>query len=85
MQAIDVKQAKSNPSKIFGHPTDVLTHPELSRETKIEILRAWETDARLLSEAENENMTGGEGSRLGAVVSALIALDDENHKPSKPS
>ena len=82
MHAIDVKQAKSNPSKIFGHPTDVLTHPELSRETKIEILRQWETDARLLSVAEDESMGGGEGSRLGAVVSALIALDDENHRPS---
>jgi hypothetical protein len=82
MHAIDVKQAKSNPSKVFANPTDVLTHPELSRDTKIEILRQWETDARLLSVAEDENMGGGEGSRLGAVVSALIALDDENHRPS---
>ncbi len=82
MHAIDIKQAKSNPSKIFGRPTDVLTQPDLSRETKIEILRQWETDARLLSVAEDESMGGGEGSQLGAVVSALIALDDENHRPS---
>ncbi len=80
MQAIDVTQAKANPSKIFEHPTDVLTHPELTRETKIDILRQWESDARLLSVAEDENMRGGgEGSRLAAVVSALIALGDEKH------
>ena len=81
-QAIDLKKAKTSPSQVFEDPSEVLTHPELSREAKLEILRQWEIDARLLAEAENENMTGGESSHLGHVVSALLALEDEGHKPS---
>jgi hypothetical protein len=74
---LDIKAAKTNPSKFFETPKQVLVHPDLSRETKIDILRQWETDARLLSVAEEENMTDGESSHLGAVVSALLALGDE--------
>lgn len=79
---LDVKAAKTNPSKYFHTPQDVLVHPTLSRESKIEILRQWEADARLMSVAEEENMTGGEHGHLGAVVSALIALDDEKKRPA---
>jgi len=78
---LDIKAAKTNPSKYFHAPKDVLIHPTLSREAKIDILRQWEVDARLLATAEEENMTDGEHSHLGAVVSALIALDDENKRP----
>ncbi len=78
---LDIKAAKSNPSKFFAAPKDVLMHPGLSREAKIDILRSWEVDARLMSVAEEENMTDGERSHLGAVVSALIALDDERKRP----
>ena len=81
-QTLDIKQAKASPSRVFNDPAEVLTHPELSRETKLEILRQWEVDARLLSEADTESMTGGESSKLGKVVSALLALEDEGHKPS---
>lgn len=78
---LDIKAAKINPSKFFASPKDVLVHPGLSRDAKIDILRAWEVDARLMSVAEEENMTDGERSHLGAVVSALIALDDERKSP----
>jgi len=78
---IDVTAAATSPSKFFKMPQDVLVHPELSRENKIKILRQWETDARLLAVAEEENMGDGESSHLGAIVSALIALDDENKRP----
>ncbi len=84
-QALNVEAAKTNPSKFFETPQEVLTHPNLSRGNKIDILRQWEVDARLLSMAEEENMTKGETgehSQLGAVVSALIALDDENKRPN---
>jgi hypothetical protein len=80
-QALDVKAAKTNPSKFFQTPKDVLIHPTLSRANKIDILRQWEIDARLLAIAEEENMGDGEHSHLGAVVSALIALGDD-HKRS---
>ncbi len=77
----DLGAAKTNPSKYFDHPKDVLVHPRLSRDSKLDILRSWETDARQLATAEEENMTDGESSRLGAVVSALIALGDEDKDP----
>ncbi len=79
--ALNVEAAKTNPSKFFDTPKEVLLHPDLSRKNKIDILRQWEVDARLLSVAEEENMTQGESSHLGSVVSALIALDDEHKRP----
>ncbi len=78
---IDVKAACANPSKFFDAPRDVLCHPELSRASKIDILRQWETDARLMAVAEEENLTGGEPSQLSAVVKALINLNDEEKMP----
>ena len=81
-QILNVTAAKTNPSKFFDSPKEVLVHPGISRATKIEILRQWEVDARLMSVAEEENMGSGESSHLGAVVSALIALDDEQKRPN---
>jgi hypothetical protein len=74
---LDVQAAKANPSKFFTSPHEVLLHPSLSREAKLDILHQWETDARLLQVADEENLQGGEPSQLGAVVAALLALDDE--------
>jgi hypothetical protein len=83
-QSVNVEAAKTNPSEFFHSPHEVLVHPQLSRKNKIDILRQWEVDARLMSVAEEESMTKGEkgeSGHLGAVVSALIALDDENKRP----
>src|SRR3954462_1091931 len=85
---LDLQAAKANPSKFFSSPHEVLLHPSLSREAKIDILHQWETDARLLQVADEENLQGGESSQLGAVVSALLALDDEEkqaHTGSAPA
>src|SRR5262249_43840542 len=46
---IDIKAAATNPSRYFKAPGDVLRHPGLSRKAKIDILRQWETDARLMA------------------------------------
>ena len=70
----------ANPSKYFKAPAEVLLHSELTRKAKIDILRQWETDARLLATAEAENLQGGEPNGLGAVVNALIALGDEEKR-----
>jgi len=80
---VDVAAAAVNPSKFFETPQDVLTQAQLSREDKIKILHQWETDARLLQVAEEENMGEGERSQLGAIVSALIALGDESKNPHR--
>ncbi len=74
---LDINAAKLNPSKFFKNPQDVLVHPNLNRQAKLDILHQWEVDARLMSVAEEENMGSGESSRLGAIVSALLALEDE--------
>jgi hypothetical protein len=74
---VDIQAAKANPSKYFSSPQEVLSHPGLSRETKLDILHQWETDARLLAVADEENLQGGESSQLGAVITALLALHDE--------
>jgi hypothetical protein len=78
---LNIAEAKVNPSKFFKHPQDVLVHPALSREAKLDILHQWETDARLMAVAEEENMGSGENGHLGAIVSALLALDDETKGP----
>jgi hypothetical protein len=77
----ELKTAMDNPSKVFKRPADVLQNADLTRAQKIGILRQWEVDARLLSVAEEENMTQGEPSPMAEVVSALIALGDENKDP----
>ena len=74
---LDLQAAKANPSKFFTSPDEVLLHAGLSREAKLDILHQWETDARLLQVADEENLQGGEPSQLGAVVAALLALGDE--------
>jgi len=78
---LDITDAKVNPSKYFTHPKDVLVHPDLTRQTKLDILHQWEVDARLMAVAEEENMTSGENGHLGAIVSALLALDDKVKGP----
>jgi hypothetical protein len=53
---VDIEQALLDPTSVFGHPKDVLSHPELTREQKIEILRRWAYDAKELEVADEENM-----------------------------
>ncbi len=81
MSMSDIHAAKTNPSKFFTSPREVLAHPALSHAAKIDILRQWETDARLMAVAEEENLSGGEASQLGAVVNALISLGDAEKMP----
>jgi hypothetical protein len=59
----------------------------LSREQKIEILRRWEQDARLMEVAEEESMPGPQPKLLQPIRDALHALnywpDMEHSGPSK--
>jgi hypothetical protein len=72
---IDYDLAHSYPAKVFKRPADVLTAP-IGRAQKLAILRRWEMDARLLSVAADEGMTGGEGPRLNEVGKALVELGE---------
>jgi len=73
-EPVDYEKALKDPRKFFDAPGDVAKAAALSREQKIEILKRWEADARLLMVASDENMTGGEPQQLQAVHEAMRAL-----------
>lgn len=79
-----VERARENPAATFGSPANVVASGELSRDEKIEILRRWEYDARLLEVAQEENMTAPTPGLLSDVLDALHALKPEE-LPSAPT
>lgn len=72
--AKDYDQALLNPAAIFKRPKDVLDTESLTTDQKLEVLKRWETDALLLSVATEENMGGGEPSRIEDVRHAIDML-----------
>jgi hypothetical protein len=84
---MDFEKAKLDPASFFKNPQEVVSSQELSREQKIEILRQWEQDARLMEVAEEENMPGSQPKLLQPIRDALHALnywpDTEHSGPSK--
>ena len=74
---MNLQQALDNPSSCFATPADVVRSSELSHSEKVQILRRWEYEARLLEVAQEENMTGGSTSRLADVLDALHSLGAE--------
>jgi hypothetical protein len=55
---------------------DVVDTPALTAEQKLNVLKRWEANARDLDVAQEENMSGGERSRLGEVRRAIHALTE---------
>jgi len=74
---IDFETALRDPTAIFSEPNDIVTHPQLSREMKLSLLRQWEQTARSLSVAEAEGMGGGEESKLGRVELAIALVEKQ--------
>jgi hypothetical protein len=74
---MNLQQALDDPSSCFAAPADVVRSNEVSRTQKIQILRRWEYEARLLEVAQEENMMGGTASRLAEVLDALHSLGEE--------
>jgi hypothetical protein len=77
------EQAKIDPQAQFASPMHVVHDGTLTHAQKLEILRSWELDARELQTAEDENMAGGEASRLAEVRSAIDQL--EQSEPDSPT
>jgi len=71
---LDIEAALQHPRSFFAEPKDVVSHPTLSREMKLAILREWELDARRLSASESEGFRGGEESMLGRVEEAITLV-----------
>lgn len=83
---IDVGQALLDPGSAFETPEQVLAHPDLSPQQKIEILRRWEYDAAESSVALEEGMPDGNGDLLQRILVALNQLsgvDMERTGPTK--
>jgi hypothetical protein len=66
--------AMHDPSDVYVTPMQVVDDDGLAPADKKRILDSWHTDALLLSEAEAENMGGGEHARLREVMLALAEL-----------
>ncbi|MDH7943844.1 hypothetical protein QGM61_08415 [Pseudohongiella sp. SYSU M77423] len=68
-----------DPACSFDTPADVLAADEFSKSQKIEILRRWDDDARLLLTAQSEGMKQGKSSAevLTEIQAALAELGAE--------
>jgi hypothetical protein len=73
---ISMKEMLVDPSSHWREPQDILTDKRLNNRQRLDLLTAWERDARALSVAADENMQGGEEARLGPVVSARIIVEE---------
>lgn len=78
---LDLEQAMLSPSSVFKTPDEVRAVPGLSHEERCKILQQWKLDAQRLEESANENMSGGERSRLSEVSKVLTELcEDEKRR-----
>jgi hypothetical protein len=77
-RAFNLEAALQDPALSFDEPNDVVAAPNLTRGVKLKLLQQWERDARALSVAEEEGMTGGEESMLARVLRAQrdLGLDE---------
>jgi hypothetical protein len=71
---LNVEAALRDPASVFAAPEDVVSHPALTRQQKIEILRLWEYDAAEAEVATEEGMPGGNNELLRRIVLALEGL-----------
>jgi hypothetical protein len=76
-EPLNVDAAVLDPANEFASPGDVVSDPRLSRADKQRILESWARDAKLLSQAEAENMPGNARPRLQEVKVALLELQKQ--------
>ncbi|MEQ9490977.1 MAG: hypothetical protein RIM72_18525 [Alphaproteobacteria bacterium] len=81
----DYEEIVRDPSAWFDRPDQVVAASGLTEAQKIEVLRAWELDARQLMNATEENMPGGEESKLDSVLDSLKRLGLGPSEPAGPS
>lgn len=82
---VDLKAAFRDPAAVFATPEDVIAHPALTAEQKIEILRSWEYDAAEGEVATEEGMPGADNGLLRRVLFALesLGVDSGTTGPTK--
>ena len=72
---LDLDTVVLDSADYFASPTDVLNDLRFTLGEKRRILESWALDARLLLEAEFENMPGTDRPRLREVKLALLELN----------
>ena len=70
-------QALGDVSSVFSTPQAILQAPDLTRQQKVERLKQWETDLRLLMVASEENMTGDAPGRTAELLRQVLDCLDE--------
>jgi hypothetical protein len=70
-----LEDIKSDPARFYPAPSDVVRDRRFSDPERLEILEAWERDARALA-VDDEGMTGGEPGRLKTVVKARMEIQE---------
>ncbi len=66
------QQALGDVSSVFKTPRAILEASELTRQQKIDLLKQWETDLRLLMVASEENMTGDTPGRTAELLRQVL-------------
>jgi hypothetical protein len=69
------EQALVNPASVFAKPNEVVSTPALSREQKIDVLRRWEYDARMLQMGNQEGQVDESDELLAEILESLHELD----------
>jgi len=66
------QQALGDVSSAFKTPRAILEASDLTKQQKIDLLKQWETDLRLLMVASEENMTGGVPGRTAELLRQVL-------------
>jgi hypothetical protein len=78
------KEALGDVSKTFRTPQAILEAADLSRQQKIDLLKQWETDLRLLMVASDENMTGNVPGRTAELLRQVLqGLEELGTRPAE--
>jgi hypothetical protein len=81
-----LEQAFRDPAAVFAGPEEVVDHPDLTLDQKIQILSAWEYDAAEVAVAEEEGMPGPDDDLLRRILLALDTLvQDFERQPVAPT
>jgi hypothetical protein len=87
MTSTRFSQALGDVSKAFKSPQEIVAASDLDRQQKIDLLKQWEMDLRLLMVASEENMggdvPGGTGELLQAVLHCLEKLGASQRERQK--
>ncbi len=70
-----------NPARFYHGPQAIADDGSLSDEQKLRLLESWAADEQCLQIATEENMGGGESSRLDEVLEVLGRLRNPDFHP----